>query len=169
MHGRTLGIMLTMTTYGSWLRGDQRGWVDDGVIFPADPPLEAADRARLKHSPYRFSPLQLFNVGGMIGRAVIERLHVTVLAMTVQTWHVHFVIGHTSHGVESVVKCAKDAVRWGLKPGRPVWTEGFDKRFCFDAAALRKRVRYVEKHNVRVDMAARPWDFVTDVEQYLRN
>ncbi len=160
--------MLTMTTYGSWLRGDQRGWVDDGVIFPADPSLEAADRGRLKHPPYRFSPLQLFNVGGMIGRALIERLNVTVLALTVQSWHVHLVIGDTTHSVGAVVKCAKDAVRWGLKPGRPMWTEGFDKRFCFEAASLHRRVQYVEKHNVHVGLPARPWDFITDVEDFLR-
>ena len=43
--GSTLATMLTMTTYSTWLRGDRRGWVDDGQIFPADPELESADRA----------------------------------------------------------------------------------------------------------------------------
>jgi hypothetical protein len=27
----TLAIMVTMTTYGTWLRGDPRGWVEDGI------------------------------------------------------------------------------------------------------------------------------------------
>ena len=29
----TLAIMLTMTTYGTWLRGDRRGWVESEVWF----------------------------------------------------------------------------------------------------------------------------------------
>ncbi len=40
----TRAIMFTMTTYGTWLRGDRRGWVDDGIVFPADPDLNVADR-----------------------------------------------------------------------------------------------------------------------------
>jgi hypothetical protein len=33
----TLAIMFTLSTYGTWLRGDARGWVDDGIIFPPIP------------------------------------------------------------------------------------------------------------------------------------
>jgi len=33
----TLAIMVTSTTYGTWLRGDKRGWVDDGRILPSLP------------------------------------------------------------------------------------------------------------------------------------
>jgi hypothetical protein len=42
--GNTLATMITMTTYGTWLRGDYRGWVDDGRILPPDPILEEAAR-----------------------------------------------------------------------------------------------------------------------------
>jgi len=67
--------------------------------------------------------------------------------MTVQTWHVHVVIPATQHDVEVVVKCFKDAARYGLRPGRPIWTEGYDKRFCFDDTTMANRVRYVLRHN----------------------
>jgi hypothetical protein len=50
----TLATLITMTTYGTWLRGDRRGWVDDGKILPPDPILEAADRRRMKHPVYIF-------------------------------------------------------------------------------------------------------------------
>lgn len=43
----TLGTLITFTTYGTWLRGDQRVRVDHGTMMPADPPLEAADRGRM--------------------------------------------------------------------------------------------------------------------------
>jgi len=108
-----------MTTYGTWLRGDARGWVDGGIVFPAAPALEAADRRRMKHPTFRFEADQWWQIGQWIGTSLQDRLAVRVWAMTVQTWHVHVVVGATAHPVGRVVKCAKDAVRWGLRPGRP--------------------------------------------------
>jgi hypothetical protein len=165
--GRTLGTMLTMTTYGTWLRGDQRGWIDDGVVCPPDPKREAADRARMKHQPFRFRVDQLHDVGEAIGRALIDRKQVTVLALTVETWHMHVVIGATRHDVGVVVKCVKDAARYALCVGRPIWGAGYDKRYCFDAPALQSRVAYVERHNLRRGLAPRPWPFITDIDAYL--
>ncbi len=154
--------MITMTTYGSWLRGDARGWVEDGVIYPADPPLEDADRARMKHAAFRFAPDQLPAIGQWIGDALVERLDQPIYAMTVQTWHVHVVVGPTPIRLARIAKCAKDAVRWGLRPGRPIWAEGYDQRFCFDAASAAGRIGYVAKHNLRTGWPARPWAFIVD-------
>ena len=47
-------VMFTCTTYGTWLRGDMRGYVEDGVVYPANPPLHAADAARMKYPVYHF-------------------------------------------------------------------------------------------------------------------
>ncbi len=156
----TLAIMITMTTYGTWLRGDARGWVDDGVIYPPNPELEDADRVRLKHPVFRLPTDQLMNVGQWIGQSLIQRLEQQILAMTVQTWHVHFVIKATSVPVGRVIKCAKDAVRWGLQPNQPIWTEGYDKQYCFDEESVRRRIRYVERHNEEHGLPARPWEFI---------
>ena len=165
--GRTLGIMFTATTYGTWLRGDQRGWVDEGRVLPADPQLQHADRRRMKHPPYTFPTDRLTDVGEAIVRALIDRMGITVLAATVQTWHAHVVTGATSHDMSAVVKCFKDAARYQLRPGRPIWADGYDKRFCFHAESLHGRVGYVERHNLRQGLAARPNDGITDIEEYL--
>ena len=86
-------------------------------------------------------------------------MELQLLAMTVQTWHVHVVIPATRYDVQDVVKCLKDAVRYGLRPGRPIWTEGYDKRFCFDEMTLANRVRYVLRHNEAMGwgMVPTPW------------
>ncbi len=34
------GTLITYTTYGTWLRGDVRGWVDDGIICKPEPMLK---------------------------------------------------------------------------------------------------------------------------------
>ena len=154
--------MFTMTTYGTWLRGDMRGWVDQGRVLPPNPPLEAADRRRMKYPLFLFSEQDLPKVGGWIGQSLRERLDLRILAMTVQTWHVHLVIAATEHPKSKIVKCAKDAVRWGLRPGQPIWTDGYDKRFSFDDDSVRNRMEYVERHNVASGLPPKPWDFIEE-------
>jgi hypothetical protein len=156
-------IMITLTTYSMWLRGDARGWVDKGTVFPTDLVLEAADRARLKHPPMQFAPEQWLPVGQYMGEAMISRCGLTLFALTVQSWHVHVVTSATPLPVSHVVKCAKDAVRWGLRAGRPIWATGYDKRFCYDLASARNRIEYVERHNLAVGRPAKPWAFIQPV------
>jgi hypothetical protein len=158
--GSTYATMLTMTTYGTWLRGDVRGWIDDGRVMPPNPQLEDDDRRRMKHPVFTFGPADLVDVGSYIGESLIERLQVRIFALTVQTWHAHIVIGPTRVDLARIVKCAKDAVRWGLRPGRPIWTDGYDRRFCFDERAMWNRVEYVERHNIALGLPARPWPFI---------
>ena len=157
---RTMGTLLTMTTYGTWLRGDRRGWVDDGIIMPAEPTLELADRRRLKRAPFLFSEGDRIQIGQFIGDSLQSRINQQILVLSVESWHVHLVVGATSEPVSRVVKCAKDAVRWGLRPSRPIWSDGYDKRFCFDDESLAARVRYVERHNERAGLGPRPWGFI---------
>jgi hypothetical protein len=76
-------------------------------------------------------------------------------------------MGATRHDLADVVKCAKDAGRYALRVGRPIWTAGYDTRFCFDEASLRNRIRYVERHNVQAQRPARPWPFIVPIEEYL--
>jgi hypothetical protein len=163
-----LGIMITSTTYGTWLRGDRRGWIDDGQLMAPDPELEAADRGRLKHPPFVFEKSQLLDVGRIIGRSLVTRLNAPVLALHVGAWHFHLVVGVQPADVPAVVKCAKDAVRFQLRPSRPIWTADYDKRFCFDDASLRRRVRYVQRHNEQLGWPPQPWEFVTPLDDYLR-
>jgi hypothetical protein len=158
--GRTQAIFLTWTTYGTWLRGDMRGWVDEGRVLPADPVIEAADRARMKHPIFTFRAQDLFAVGQAIGDSLVTRMNLTVLALTMQTWHVHLVVGATSKPLPDIVKCAKDAARWHLRMGQPLWTDKYDKRFCFNDASTWARVAYTERHNLRLGWTERPWPFI---------
>jgi hypothetical protein len=158
----TLAIMFTVSTYGTWLRGDARGWIDDGVLFPGNPQLERADRARMKFPPYYFHRDKWLDVGQTIGESLNSRMGIVILGMCVQSWHAHFVTAASPHNVVDIVKCAKDAVRWRLCLDRPIWATDYDKRFCFDPASVRTRIGYVERHNVRDGLPARPWKFIRD-------
>jgi hypothetical protein len=163
----TLATMITSTTYGTWLRGDRRGWVADGRILPALPWLEDNDRTRMKHEPYLFDEHRLLDIGQIIGDSLIHRLNIPILALHVARWHIHVVVGATRHDLPKVVKCAKDAVRYGLRPGRPIWTADYDKRFCFDEVSVCNRIAYVERHNRQKNWPSKPWSFIQDLDDYL--
>jgi hypothetical protein len=156
----TLGIMITATTYGTWLRGDRRGWIDDGRLMPPCPGLEAADRLRMPHPPFLFARDQLHEVGAVIGRSLTARLATPIFALHTGVWHFHLVVGAQPDEVPRIAKCAKDAVRFHLRPSRPIWTAGYDKRFCFDEPSLRRRIRYVERHNEALGLPLQPWLFI---------
>ena len=157
-----LATMLTLTTYGSWLRGDVRGWVENGKTLPADAVLESADRQRMNHPVYLFKHGQLVDVGKMIGNSLCQRLAAHVYALTVQTWHVHVVVGPSLHSTGTIVKCVKDSVRWGLRPGRPIWSTHYDKRFCFDVRSVQARIAYVQRHNAEMGLSVKAWDFIEE-------
>jgi len=156
---KTLGILFTWTTYGTWLRGDARGWVDEGVVYPANPPLEAADRHRLRYPPFLFPPAQRHEAGVLVGSAVRE-LDAGVYALHVGSWHVHLVTGYLHVPVGEATRVVKDRVRRGLGHRRAIWTAGYDKRFCFDRPAVIRRVEYVRQHNRRTGLPTDPWPFV---------
>ena len=156
----TLGIMITATTYGTWLRGDRRGWIDDGRLMPPCPELEAADRRRMPHPPFLFARDQLHEVGAVIGRSLTARLATPIFALHTGVWHFHLVVGAQPDELPRIAKCAKDAVRFHLRPSRPIWTAGYDKRFCFDEPSLRRRIRYVERHNEALGLPLQPWLFI---------
>ena len=151
--------MFTWTTYGAWLRGDARDWVSDGVIYPPDPVLESADRRRLRFAPFVFPRRSRGEAGELVGQAV-KGLNGAVLALTVGSWHLHVVTAYIHVPIPTIVKTIKDCVRRGLGYGRPIWTAGYDKRFCFHPASLLARIRYVQKHNVQDGLPPNPWDFI---------
>jgi len=131
--------------------------------MPSEPELHHRDQERLAHEPFLFEKARLLDVGGMIGESLRGRLKLRILALAVQVWHLHFVVAASGHVAAIIAKCAKDAVRWGLRPGRPIWTEGFDKRYCFQWDILRARIEYVERHNTEQGLRAQPWDFIEPV------
>jgi len=47
----TLGYMVTWTTYGTWLQGDERQYVKDGQVLPPNKAIAAANRLALKKNP----------------------------------------------------------------------------------------------------------------------
>jgi REP element-mobilizing transposase RayT len=146
--GKTVGYLVTWTTYGAWLQGDTRGYVKKGEIRDGDEKLLKANIRRLKNEPIRFSAKQKQIVRNAIIQEARNNQQI-IYALAVCTNHVHMVIGYDGREIEKHVSHFKNAARIALREdgfdGR-VWTRGFDKRYCFDEGELKARVDYVNKH-----------------------
>src|SRR4051812_34332172 len=84
-----------------------RGWVEDGITFPPNPPLEAFDRELMKHAPFYFAPDKRLQVAREMVRQLNRRLQLIVYAICVQSWHSHLVVGKTRVHVSTDCKMRK--------------------------------------------------------------
>lgn len=145
MH-KTVGYLLTWTTYGTWLQGDRRGFVKDGEIRDADDILFEINRRNLAKEPVVLTQEQRKIVEDAIC-AKADDIEEKILALAVCSNHVHVVAGYTTTDLKSIVQYYKAAAQIALRNKRfegKLWTRGFDKRFCFDESNLRRRIDYVK-------------------------
>jgi len=140
--------MITFTTYGTWLQGDERGFVKEGKTYAANQSLVDLNKQNLSKNPVKLSK----NHRVITAKAIIEKsdqLNQKILALTVCSNHVHIVADYISMPIGKVVSYYKNAAQAALRkaglPGR-IWTKGFDKRYCFDEQALKSRIDYVNSH-----------------------
>ena len=151
-----LAYHLTWTTYGTWLPGDARGWVQSGVPGVQPPDMERERRARegMSESAVVLTPEQR----ALVAETVHEHARIrgwTVHAVNVRTNHVHVVVSCACPGPK-----ARDEFKlWtsrrlsdqaGLttpvarKAGRRHWwTEGGDVRGIDDERYLENAAEYV--------------------------
>ena len=145
---KVFGYMLTWTTYGSWLQGDARGYVRKGKVLSGREQLAQANSRMRRGGGVKLDRTER----EIIRRAILaegERIGERILAIAVQSKHVHVVIGAGGRAISKVVsrlKCAAYYEAQKAGADRQLWTRGYDKRLCFDVEALRARVKYVEGH-----------------------
>ena len=145
---KTLGYMITWTTYGTWLQGDKRGYVKNGQILPASEALRKANEQSKSQEAIRLSKAQQQLVQKAIikeARSKGQRIH----ALAVQSNHVHLVAEYIPQPLSKTVAHYKKTARLALRitghTGK-VWAKGYDKRFCFDQKTLAQRIKYVQGH-----------------------
>ena len=145
---KTLGYMITFTTYGTWLQGDKRGFVKDGTTYAANQSLADSNKQNFSKNPVKLSK----DHRAVAAKAIYEKadkLNQKILALVVCSNHVHIVANYVPVPIGKVVSYYKNVAQAELRKvgltGR-VWTKGFDKRYCFDEQALKSRIDYVNSH-----------------------
>jgi REP element-mobilizing transposase RayT len=145
---KTVGYMITFTTYGTWLQGDTKGFVTDGKVRGENITLKRSNIRNLTKAAVRLSRREKEIVSNAIIEAA-KRFEQKILAITVRSNHVHIVAEYVAVPIGVIAGYYKNAGRVALQKngfkGR-VWTKGYDRRFCFSERELRARVDYVNKH-----------------------
>jgi REP element-mobilizing transposase RayT len=93
MDDSPLAYFFTWTTYGTWLPGDERGWVDGAtheMHFTGNPARQEQARARMVETPVTLTPEQRQLVEEVIRKHCRIRGW-TLHAVNVRTQHVHVV------------------------------------------------------------------------------
>ena len=145
---RMIGFMATWTTYGSWLQGNKKGYVKNGITLKANPELEKSNKALLKHNEINI-PKSLRTI---VKNAILkeaEEIGQKVYAIAVCSYHVHIVVESIGkkcgYSVGRFKKAATNKLRkYGFHD--KVWTKGFDKRYCYNEQELEKKIKYVQRH-----------------------
>jgi REP element-mobilizing transposase RayT len=147
MSNEPIGWFLTWTTYGTWLPGDDRGWVLRGRgERPADPVLVRTSAARMTESACRLSPEQRAAVESQIA----ETRHVrgwTLHAVNCCTNHVHVVLSAPREtappSIRETLKAWTTRRLRGMDSARRQWwTERGSLRPLYDHEALAAAILY---------------------------
>jgi REP element-mobilizing transposase RayT len=141
--------MITWTTYGTWLQGDERGYVKDGETLESNPVLKQSNLSSLKQQIIKLTPVQK-NVALNVIAEEAKRINHKIYAIAVWSNHIHIVAENNQIPINQVVIRYKNVATAALKRtglNGKVWTKGFDKRYCFSEKALKQRIEYVNEHN----------------------
>jgi REP element-mobilizing transposase RayT len=144
-----LAYLLTWTTYGSWLPGDSRGWVEDGKpgIQPGDCERRNSAQALLTAAPVILSAAQRIIVESTIRdhcRIRQWQLH----AVNARSNHVHVVVT-ADLPPETVMNqfkawCSRRLNENGGAPRR-WWTKHGSTKWINEAGYLQRATHYVRE------------------------
>jgi REP element-mobilizing transposase RayT len=153
-----LAYLITWTTYGTWLPGDERGWVESGKSGVQEPNFDREILASriMADEPVRLNSLQRDSVEQTIRRhCCIRKWHLH--AVNVRTNHVHVVVtaDRKPEEVMSQFKawCSRTLSDLaGLKEKvakkagrRRWWTEHGSTKWINDEKYLANAIRYVNE------------------------
>jgi len=142
-----VGVLITWTTYGTWLPGDARGWREKrrGNQAP-DPELEAECREKMKFDPVLLSPHDRATVE-FACREHCEHRKWLLHAVNARSNHVHVVV---------LANAQPKTIRDQLKANctthlrsQPIplickrtWTKGGDCEVLFNDESLQNAIEY---------------------------
>ena len=134
---------ITTTSYGSWLPGDVRGYVEDGVPLPASPPLAAYAATKLKCAAVRFDEDERDALNDSIVAAA-EEFGYRLSDLVVEATHLHWIVAHGDE-IEAMVGRLKTRMRQRLSRGR-IWTTGYCGLVNHDYIGLLDERNYLAQH-----------------------
>jgi REP element-mobilizing transposase RayT len=174
---RTIGYHIVKSGYGLWLPGDDRGswseawdvqigYFEPHMLHPGDPVRKIMAEARMKHPPVRFTPQMIAAIAGAIGQCAGESPWRVAAASIVST-HFHLLITYSGLDIDATIKWLSQRMTKSVHKNTdhrgPVFCEGKWRGFIFNESHWRNTIRYVEQHNLRDGLPARPYEWIASV------
>ena len=144
MPPNVLATMVTTTSYGTWLPGDLRGYVDRGVILPPNPQLLRHAQAMLSKAPVYFTDAQQIVLEHAIHSAAAE-FGYRLTDLSIESWHLHWIAEHGYDSVATMVGRLKTRMRQMIDRGR-IWTEGYCHRCLYTDDQINTARQYINRH-----------------------
>ncbi len=145
-----LAYLITWTTHGTWLPGDERGWVQWGAagVKAGDAERKEAARGRMDGPPVVLDAEQRAVVESTI-RAHCDVRGWTLLAVNVRSNHVHVVVTADAEPAKVMDQfkawCSRRLNERAAAPPERWWTRHGSTKWINDEAYLRNAIRYVQE------------------------
>jgi REP element-mobilizing transposase RayT len=144
------GYMATWTTYGTWLPGDERGYVNNkGQTLRGEKGILRKNQKRQKTPTVKLNRQEKKMAEEVIFDEA-KRIEHKIIALAVCTNHVHLLAKPHQQSIEDIIgryKSITTRAFWEYGRKGKIWTRGFDKQFCFTTKELTARTKYVQRHN----------------------
>jgi len=169
-----IGQHIVKTAHGLWLPGDARGhwstaWDEQiGLIEPhmlheGDPVRERMAAERMKHNPVRFTPEMIEAIIETIAECASNSPW-NVAAVSCEPTHLHLLMTYSKLNIHRTMKWMTSrmtrAVHRRTDHEGPVWAKGKWCSFIYDESWWSNAMQYIERHNLRRGLPARPYDFI---------
>ena len=144
MPQRVLATFVTTTTYGSWLPGDARGFVENGRILPPDSVRLRRANSLMKKAPVILSEAEQTAAFRALS-AACDEFSYQLTDCTIECRHLHWIVGHGFDAVPAMVGRLKTRMRQALTRGR-IWTDGYCHRCLYTPKEIETARGYVARH-----------------------
>ena len=172
--GNTIGYHLVKSGFGLWLPGDERGhwseawdvelgFIEPHTLHPGDPIRKRMAQERMKHAPVGFTPEMMDVIMATVDECVAQSTW-RIAAAAIECTHMHLLITYSGMDIDKTAKWLAQettkAVHRKTAHTGPVWCEGRWRGFVYDLLHWDSSIAYIERHNVRRGLSAKPYGFI---------
>ena len=171
---RTLGYHWVKSGFGLWLPGDERGhwseawdeqigYIEPHTLHAGDPARKRMAEERMQHAPMRLSREMLSLVESALHNCQLNS-DWKIAAASLESTHIHVLLTYTERDIDGVLKWLAQettkAIHRGTSQCVPIWCKGRWRQFIFEQEHWDRTIAYIERHNLRRGVAARPYRFL---------
>lgn len=171
---RTLGFHIVKSGHGLWLPGDDRGhwstawdeqigYIEPHMLHIGDPMRKRMAEELMVHPPVRLTREMIEIVETTLARCATASDWI-IVAASIESTHIHLQLTYTARDIHSTCKWLAQemtrAIHRQTSHIGPVWAKGKWCSFIFDQPQWDNVERYIDNHNVRRGLSAKPYSFL---------